>query len=121
MVRDGASRDRRVFRYHERSTGDSLNTGVGASPPEVQKGNDIEKQDHAEGHDERDGPEPSEYKSSVAGAGWRRGNSNDVVKSPEYLCEEFDHGTSEFDLVNVSGVSEATQFKKKVLYTNLPI
>jgi hypothetical protein len=62
------------------------NYGKGASPPEVQKRNDVEKQDHAEGHDERDRTEPSEYKSSVAGARWGRGNSNDVMKSSEYLC-----------------------------------
>ncbi len=66
-----------------------------ALPPEVQKGNDVE-QDHAERHDERDGAEPSEYKSAVVGAGRGRGNSNDVVKSSEYLCEEFDHGASKF-------------------------
>jgi hypothetical protein len=63
----------------------------GLSMPEVQKGNDVE-QDHAERQDKRDGAEPNEHESAVVGAGRRRGNSNDVVKSSEYLCEEFDHG-----------------------------
>lgn len=81
---------------------------IGASPSEVQ-GNDVEKQTHAEGHDERDGTEPSEYKSAVAGAGWGRGNSNDVVKSPEYLCQEFDHGASNFTRQRASPVSVAAR------------
>jgi hypothetical protein len=59
------------------------------SVPEVQKENDKE-QDRWERHHERDGTEPSEYKRAVAGVGGQ-GNSNDVMKSSEQFCEEFDH------------------------------
>src|ERR1700676_1735323 len=60
------------------------------SVPEVQKENDKE-QDRWERHHERDGTEPSEHKRAVAGAARGQGNSNDVVKSSEQFCEEFDH------------------------------
>jgi hypothetical protein len=73
--------------------------------PEVQKENDKE-QDRWERHDERDGTEPSEHKRAVAGAGWGQGNSNDVMKSAEQFCQEFDHSCSpgslnEWTAVNV--------------------
>jgi hypothetical protein len=60
------------------------------SVPEVQKENDKE-QDRWERHHERDGTEPSEHKRAVAGTGRGQGNSNDVMKSSEQFCEEFDH------------------------------
>ncbi len=50
---------------------------------EVQKRDDVEDQDHEEGQNERDAARPCEYKRAVAGAGRRRGNADNVVKSSE--------------------------------------
>jgi len=51
--------------------------------PEVQKGDYVEDQDHEEGRDERDAGKPREHERAVAGAGRRRGNTDNVVKSSE--------------------------------------
>src|SRR6266550_4134944 len=59
--------------------------------PEVQKRDDVEDQDHEEGRNERDTAQPREHERAVAGAGRRRGNTDNVVKSSEYLCQELDH------------------------------
>ncbi len=53
------------------------------SMPEVQKRDDVEDQDHEEGHNERDAAKPREHELAIAGTGRRRRNSHDVVKSSE--------------------------------------
>lgn len=53
------------------------------SMPQVQKRDDVVEQAEEESREERDAAKPREHESSVAGAGWRRGNPNNVVKSPE--------------------------------------
>jgi hypothetical protein len=57
-----------------------------------QKRDDVVEQAKKEGHEKRDTAKPRKHEGSIAGAGWRHGNSNDVVKSPEESCEKLDHG-----------------------------
>src|SRR5260370_34639693 len=61
---------------------------------EVQKRDNVEDQDHEESHNERDATKPREHEGAVAGTRRRRGNADNVVKSSESLCKEFDHGSS---------------------------
>ena len=61
------------------------------SRPVVESGDDV-KQDHAEGNDARDDAKPRQDELAFILARRRRGHSKDQVKSPEYFCEEFDHG-----------------------------
>jgi hypothetical protein len=72
------------------------------SMPEVQKGDDVEDQNHEDGHKDRDGRKPSEHELAVAGPGRRRGNTYNVVESSEKLCEEFDHSCLRVSLVSRS-------------------
>jgi hypothetical protein len=65
--------------------------------PEVQKRDDVEDQDHEDGHKKRDGAKPREHEPSVAGAGRRHRNTDNVVKSSEKLCEQFDHSCLRVD------------------------
>jgi hypothetical protein len=51
--------------------------------PEVQKRDDVEDQDHEEGHKEHDATKPREHERAVAGAGRGLGNPDNVVKSSE--------------------------------------
>ncbi len=53
------------------------------SMPEVQKRDDVEDQDHEEGHKERDATKPREHERTVAGPGRGLGNPYNVVKSSE--------------------------------------
>ena len=59
--------------------------------PEIQKGDDVENQDHEDDRKDRDGAKPREHERAVAGPGRRRGNTDNVVESSEKLCERFDH------------------------------
>ena len=59
--------------------------------PEVQKGDDVENQDHEDDRKDRDGAKPREHERAVAGPRRRGGNTDNVVESSEELCERFDH------------------------------
>jgi hypothetical protein len=47
--------------------------------PEVQRRDDVEDQDHKEGHNEGDAAKPGEHERAVAGTRWRCGNANNVA------------------------------------------
>jgi len=51
--------------------------------PEVKKRDDVEDQAHEEGRKERDAAKPREHERAVAGAGRRRGNTDNKVKPSE--------------------------------------
>jgi hypothetical protein len=59
--------------------------------PEVQKRDEVEDQDHEDGHKERDGAKPREHERAVASSGRGRGNTDNVMESSEEFCEQFDH------------------------------
>src|SRR5947209_19199916 len=59
--------------------------------PEVQKRDDVEDQAYEGDHKECEGGKPCEHECAVASAGRRRGNTDNVVESPEKLRQHFDH------------------------------
>jgi hypothetical protein len=59
--------------------------------PEVKKRDD-QDQGYEDGGNDRDGDKPHEHELAVANVGRRLGNADNVVKSPEKSCEEFNHG-----------------------------
>lgn len=69
------------------------------------------KQDHTKSQYNRDSAKPEEHKPAVARAGRREGNSNHVMKSPEELCQEFDHRTLTGDQ---RGEGDATLFEASI-------
>jgi hypothetical protein len=60
-----------------------VSAAIGPSMPDVQKRHDVEDQDQQESRNERDAAKPREDERAVAGAGRRRGNTNNVMESSE--------------------------------------
>jgi hypothetical protein len=57
-----------------------------SSMPEIQNGDEVSEHNHTDAYDDRDAAEPREHKRTVASAGRRQGNHNDVMNPPEEPC-----------------------------------